>query len=134
MFKGLWEQLGLRSSFRLQGGVYYADTDFEGQVTQQGPILSGDTTGSLSLSHNKTAFIGGLTLETKKRLGKRFMLSLRSKYEYYSYVPEMSYSRVDLDVGLEGVGHRAGTSIGNAEAFSMQTSLRLSIKLSGNDQ
>lgn len=83
LFKGLWNRWGLRSSFALRGGVYYADTDYKGAlVDNSGAVAS--ATSSLSLSEDDVAFIGGLTLETSKRLGIRSKLTLRSDYEYYS--------------------------------------------------
>lgn len=121
--------LGLQSTFLLRGGVYYADTDYEGRLIDQSP--GSPASSSLSLSENKVAFIGGLVLETKKRLGRRATLSLKSEYEYYSYVPEMAYNTVDLGPAPVPftAGRTNGTSIGDDDAFSARTMLRLTIKL-----
>lgn len=125
---GLWERWGLHSTFQLRGGVYYADTDYDGRIVD--PNAFRPISGALSLSDSKTAFIGGLVTETSKRIGQRAKLSLRSEYEYYSYVPEMAYNQVDLAPGGNaGVGGQAGTDIKDDDAFSMRTSLRLTIKL-----
>ncbi len=82
-------------------------------------------TQTLSLSENNTAFIAGLTLETRKQLNPRTTLSLRSDYSHYSWVPVMRYN----DVVGASTGPNAGTSIGSDSAFSTRTTLRLTIKL-----
>jgi hypothetical protein len=124
-FKGLWERLGLQSSFRLQGGIYHADTDYSGSLreTDNPTILNSDATDS----NNEIAFIGGLTLETRKQIGRRATLSLKSQYEYYSYVPSMNYND-NIDGGVQ-FGPNVGTTIGDDDAYSLRTSLRLTIKL-----
>lgn len=125
LFKGLWNRWGLKSSFQLRGGVYYADTDYDGHLVSN--ITGFNAIDSrLSLSSNDTAFIGGLVLETSKRIGARSTLSLKSEYEYYSYVPDMSYNDND---GGNFSGPNVGTSIGDDSAFSAKTMLRLTIKL-----
>ena len=70
-------------------------------------------------------------METSKRIGQRATLSLKSEYEYYSYVPEMAYNQRDAAAGFAGLGAggQVGTVIGDDDAFSMRTSLRLTIKL-----
>ena len=86
----------------------------------------------MSLSNDDVAFIGGLTLETRKKIGRLATLSLKSVYEYYSWVPDMRYNDVDTLVccgGLQFTGPNDGTRIGDDDAFSMRTSLRLTIKL-----
>lgn len=128
---GVTNGLGLRSSFLLRGGIYYADTDYSGRIIDNSNTQGNPASGALSLSRNDTAFIGGLVLETRKRIGARAMLSLKSEYEYYSYVPEMAYNQVDVTVGTTvlGAGGQVGTRIGSDGAFSAKTSLRLTIKL-----
>lgn len=130
LFKGLWGRWGLHSTFQLRGGVYYADTDYEGRLvdstTSQGVA---NATSALSLSDDDVTFIGGLVMETKKRLGQRATLSLKSEYEYYSYVPEMAYNQFDIGAFTAGQGGQRGTRIGDDDAFSARTSLRLTIKL-----
>ncbi|GBE43582.1 hypothetical protein BMS3Bbin10_01662 [bacterium BMS3Bbin10] len=68
-------------------------------------------------------------LETRKLLGRRATLSLRSEYEYYSYVPEMAYNTVDIPTTPFTAGRQDGTVIGSDAAFSARTSIRLTIKL-----
>lgn len=126
LFKGLWSRLGLTSSFRLQGGVYAAETDYDGRYVNFG-VFPGSST--LSLSDDDVAFIGGLTLETRKRIGARAALTLTSEYEYYSWVPEMLYN----DLNVTGTAINTGTSIGDDDAFSMRTMLRLTIGLGPRD-
>lgn len=127
LFKGLWQRLGLQSSFRLQGGVYWADTDYDGRVD----VAAGGVTSTtrLSLSSDDAAFIGGLSLMTSKRIGRRSLLTLKSDYEYYSWVPDMRYNETDVQAGGTAITGNVGTSIGDDDAFSMRTSLRLTIKL-----
>jgi len=126
---GLTGGMGLQSSFLLRGGVYYADTDYTGRLTTAGAALSANS--ALSLSDSDVAFIGGLVLETKKRIGRRATLSLKSEYEYYSYVPEMAYNQEDTRFGFANftANGQVGTRIGSDDAFSARTSLRLTIKL-----
>ncbi len=137
LLAGLWQRWGLQSSFQLRGGVYYADTDYDGVLIDQsfgglgggaGGAATPNSTSALSLSNDEIAFIGGLVMETRKRIGQRTTLSLKSEYEYYSYVPEMSYNQFDLPAGFGDV-RQVGTRIGDDDAFSARTSLRLTIKL-----
>jgi hypothetical protein len=124
---GLTGGMGLQSSFMLRGGVYHADTDYDGSYFEN---VGAVDTGQLSLSNDDVAFIGGLVLETRKRIGRRATLSLKSEYEYYSYVPEMRYNDVD---GNTATGPNVGTSIDDDDAFSAKTSLRLTIALGPRD-
>lgn len=119
LLKGLWESWGLVSSFQARAGLYYVDTDYSGR-------MSGTLPGALNLSKDDVAFIGGLSLIHSKQISPRASLSLRSDYEYYSWVPEMSYAN---DGAGAFTGPNAVTRIGDDDAFSMRTSLRLTIKL-----
>ncbi|MCF8476064.1 MAG: hypothetical protein K9G60_03480 [Pseudolabrys sp.] len=133
MLKRLWESWGLESAFRLQGGVYYARTHYDGQLINTGPIIGGggDPTSALTLSRNDTAFIGGVTLETRKKIGKRATLSLKSEYEYYSYVPKMIYNTAlaNNTNSFTGAGRQFGTLIDKGHAYSARTSIRLTVAL-----
>lgn len=120
--------LGLQSSFLLRGGVYFAETEYEGQIIDQ-TTLGSNISSSQSLSDDETAYILGLVLQTRKPLGRRAMLSLKSEYEYYSYVPKMAYNTVDAPAIPVSAGRQNGTVLGDDDAFSMRTSLRLTIKL-----
>jgi len=55
LFADLWKSWGLVSSFRLHGGIYYANTDYDGQMTQASSPFTFDATSSLSLSRNDVA-------------------------------------------------------------------------------
>lgn len=124
LFKGLWNRWGLQSSFRFQGGVYSAESDYSGSLRDPvSPWLISDVADS----NREVAFIGGLTLETRKRIGRRAMISLKSDYEYYSYVPEMNYND-NINGGLL-FGPNVGTTIGDEDAYAIRTSLRLTIGL-----
>lgn len=131
LFKGMWERLGLQSSFQLRGGIYYADTDYSGRIVDPTQGIGLGPNSSLNLSDDDVAFIGGLVLETKKRIGHRATLSLKSEYEYYSYVPDMAYNQVD--VSATRPGGQVGTVINDDDAFSLRSSLRLTIGLGGRD-
>lgn len=129
---GLWERWGLQSSFRVQGGLYWARTDYDGTLLHTAPFPGGggDPSGSLSLSADDFAFIGGVSLETRKNFSNRVSLSLKSDLEFYSYVPEMSYNQVDLGpVNVTGGGRVASTSIDDSGALSLRSALRLTIGL-----
>ncbi|MFD1696437.1 hypothetical protein [Roseibium aestuarii] len=131
----LWDKLGLESSFRLQAGVYYARTDYSGTLSQTGTTCAGcgDVSGSLSLDSNDVSFIGGLTLETRKRFSPRTTLSLTSNMELNSFVPKMEYNQTDLGAAaITAPERRSGTSIDSGVGFSMRSMLRLSIKLGPN--
>ncbi|MEC9368758.1 MAG: hypothetical protein VX871_08710 [Pseudomonadota bacterium] len=126
LFAGLWNRLGLQSSFLLRGGIYRAETEYSGRLRNR----TGNLNSAVTLSDDEIAFIGGLVLETKKRIGRRAALSLKSEYEYYSYVPEMAYNQVDIaGANVFAGGAQVGTQLGDDDAFSMRTSLRLTIKL-----
>ncbi len=125
LFRGLWNRWGLQSSFRLQGGVYYADTDYSGSLRE--PVTAITLNSDATDSNSEVAFIGGLTLETRKKIGRRATLSLKSNYEYYSYVPDMNYN--DNINGGALFGPNVGTTIGDDDAYAIRTSLRLTIKL-----
>lgn len=129
LFSRLWNRWGLQSSFQLRGGVYYADTDYDGRYTLSGAAANLDRTTRLSLSDDDVAFIGGLSLETRKRIGPRATLSLRSEYEYYSYVPQIRYNDNDVTGGAPRPGPTVGTRIDDDDAFSARTMLRLNIVL-----
>jgi len=119
LFRGLWDSWGLQSSFQARAGVYYADADYSGR-------MAGVVTGALNLSESDVAFIGGLSLVTSKQISRRASLSLRSDYEYYSWVPDMAYAN---NAPGNFTGPNTRTSIDDDDAFSIKTSLRLTIKL-----
>lgn len=117
---GLWERWGLRSFFEAHAGLYSANTDYDGSFTP-----AGFDTSKLGLSRDDVAFIGGIKFETRKQISPRASLSLLSEYEYYSWVPDLRYN--DGDNGAEGIVNK--TQIGDDDAFSGRTSLRLNIGL-----
>lgn len=129
---GFMERLGLFSSFRLQAGVYKADTDYDGRLVQVGATtLTADATSALELSDSETTFIGGLNIEIGKLFGERTTLSLTSGFDYYSYVPEMRYNDFDRRGGgaIFVSGPNNGTSIDNDDAFAISIGLNLKIIL-----
>jgi hypothetical protein len=130
-YLGIGESWGLRSLLALRAGVYNAETDYRGVYASPRP------TDSLSLSKDETAFIGGVSFETRKQVGARTSLSLLTDYEYFSYAPEMRY----VDADRAGCGSGPGTpqvdcagtitrtQIADDDAFAVRTVLRLNIGL-----
>jgi len=110
---GIYDRLGLRTFINLRGGLYQADTDYTGR------FASGSFGSSLSQSNDDLAFIGTISLETRKQLGSRTSLSLWTDYEYISSVPKMHYAD---DNG-------SPTRIGDEGVFASRTMLRLNISL-----
>ena len=80
------------------------------------PSNSSSTPGLLS--NDDLAFIGSVSLETRKQIGPRTSLSLWTDYEYISSVPEMHYSNGDRPTRIE-----------DDSAFATRTMLRLNIGL-----
>jgi len=109
---GLYDRLGLRTFINVRGGLYSADTGYDGVFT--GPVSS-----RLSKSTDELAFIGTVSLETRKQLGMRTSLSLWTDYEYISSVPKMRYAD---DSGRP-------TRIDDEGVFASRTMLRLNIGL-----
>ena len=62
------------------------NTDYDGRFT------SGSFGSRLSKSNDDLAFIGTVSLETRKQIGMRTSLSLWTDYEYISSVPKMRYA------------------------------------------
>jgi hypothetical protein len=111
----LMERFGLRTFINGRAGLYNANTDYTGR------FASGSFGSSLSQSNDELAFIGTISLETRKQLGARTSLSLWTDYEYISSVPKMHYAD---DNGNP-------TRIGDEGVFASRTMLRLNISLGG---
>ena len=73
----------------------------------------------ISQSNDELAFIGTVSLETRKQIGMRSSLSLWTDYEYISSVPEMRYNN----------GSGQPTRIDDDWVFASRTMLRLNIGL-----
>lgn len=111
---------GLRSFVTLKGGIYDANTDYDGKFTPTGLAST-----KLGLSNDETTFIGSLAFETRKQFGQRTSLSLLTNYEWFSYAPEMKY----LDADPPFLGKVNATHIADDDAFAVRTQLRLNIGL-----
>jgi hypothetical protein len=109
---GLFDRLGLRTFINLRAGLYNADTDYDGRFT------SDSFSNKLSKSTDDLAFIGTVSLETRKQIGMRTSLSLWTDYEYISSVPEMRYA-----------DDNRPTRIDDDAIFASRTMLRLNIGL-----
>jgi hypothetical protein len=109
---GIYDRLGLRTFINLRAGLYNADTDYDGRF-----VAPGVFTTSISQSSDELAFIGTVSLETRKQIGTRSSLSLWTDYEYISSVPEMRYNN----------GSGQPTRIDDDSVFASRTMLRLNI-------
>jgi hypothetical protein len=107
----LMERFGLRTFINGRAGLYNADTDYDGR------FASGSFGSKLSKSTDDLAFIGTISLETRKQLGARTSLSLWTDYEYISSVPKMRYAD---DSG-------SPTRFDDEGVFASRTMLRLNI-------
>ena len=110
---GLYDRLGLRTFIAGRAGLYSADTDYDGR------FASGAFSSKISQSNDELAFIGTVSLETRKQIGMRTSLSLWTDYEYISSVPKMHYADDDgrpTRIDYDGV-------------FASRTMLRLNIGL-----
>jgi len=118
-YLGMGSNWGIRSMLSLKGGVYNADTDYNGHFRTVGRNTR------LGLSDDEVAFIGSATFETRKQFGPRTSLSLVTDYEYYSFAPQMKYVNADGTApGTVNVTH-----IADDDAFEVRTTLRLNIGL-----
>jgi hypothetical protein len=118
---GLYDRLGLRTFVNLRAGLYNAETDYNGRFSVPS-FAEEDFPGfrsRLSKSNDELAFIGTVSLETRKQLGARTSLSLWTDYEYISSVPKMRY--------VSELGETA--RIDNDWAWGSRTMLRLNIGL-----
>ena len=81
---GLYDRLGLRTFISARAGLYEANTDYDGRYALQFVPFN----SKISKSNDDLAFIGTISLETRKQIGPRTSLSLFTDYEYISSVPE----------------------------------------------
>jgi len=114
---GFLDRLGFRTYLKATAGFYNASTDYSGRFT--GPAA---TATRLSTSDDDFAFIGTLSLETRKQLSQRTSISLWTDYEYISSAPSMHYANNARDT----------TRIETTDAFATRTMLRLNIGLGSN--
>jgi hypothetical protein len=108
---GIYDRLGLRTFINLRAGLYNAETDYDGRFSS----LPGSS--RIVQSTDELAFIGTVSLETRKQIGMRTSLSLWTDYEYISSVPKMHYA--------DGSGSL--TRIDDEGIFASRTMLRLNI-------
>jgi hypothetical protein len=108
---GIYDRLGLRTFINLRAGLYDAETDYDGR------FAGGGFNSRLSQSNDELAFIGTVSLETRKQIGMRTSLSLWTDYEYISSVPKMRYANDD----------GRPTQIDDEGVFASRTMLRLNI-------
>ena len=109
---GLYDRLGLRTFINVRAGLYNAETDYDGRFAFG--LFPFDS--RLTKSSDELAFIGTVSLETRKQIGQRTSLSLWTDYEYISSVPKIRYA----DYG-------GTTRIDDDWAWGSRTMLRLNI-------
>jgi hypothetical protein len=112
---GLYDRLGLRTFISARAGLYNAETDYDGGFA----YLFTPGSSKISKSNDELAFIGTVSLETRKQIGPRTSLSLWTDYEYISSVPKLEYA------GAPGTT----TRIDDEALFASRTMLRLNIGL-----
>ncbi|MBM3542950.1 MAG: hypothetical protein FJX44_00355 [Alphaproteobacteria bacterium] len=112
---GIYDRLGLRTFIQARAGLYSAETDYNSRFAVQFTPFN----SRISQSNDELAFIGSVSLETRKQLGTRSSLSLWTDYEYISSVPEVRYNN--------GAGRP--TRIEEDSVFASRTMLRLNIGL-----
>ncbi len=110
---GLYDRLGLRTFINLRAPASTTPTP---TMTAVSP---GQFATKLSKSNDDLAFIGTISLETRKQIGMRTSLSLWTDYEYISSVPKMRYANDD----------GRPTQIDDEGVFASRTMLRLNIGL-----
>jgi hypothetical protein len=110
---GLYDRLGLRTFISARAGLYDAQTDYDGRFS----VPPAPFNSKLSKSNDELAFIGSISLETRKQIGMRTSLSLWTDYEYISSVPKMRYANED----------GRPTQIDDEGVFASRTMLRLNI-------
>ena len=107
---GIYDRLGLRTFISGRAGLYSAETDYDGRYA------SGTIASKLSASTDDLAFIGTISLETRKQIGMRTSLSLWTDYEYISSVPKLHYADANRPTRIDDEG-----------VFASRTMLRLNI-------
>lgn len=112
---GVYDRLGLRTYLNATAGFYNASTDYTGRFGS--PFVAG-APSRIGLSDDEFAFIGTLSLETRKQITDRTSLSLWTDYEWISAVPQMHYANTSH-----------ATSIEYDDVFASRTMLRLNIGL-----
>jgi len=115
---GFYDRLGLRTFVNATAGLYNAETDYNGNFATGSGIIGPGINTRTSKSNDELAFIGTISLETRKQIGPRTSLSLWTDYEYISSVPQMKYADTNHP-----------TRFGDDDVFASRTMLRLNIGL-----
>jgi hypothetical protein len=124
---------GLALRVDAEGGLYHAQTSYEGRYVGFLPI-GGERfkleRGSLNLDDNDHAFIGSARLELQRTLSWG-TISLYGEAEYLSHVPRVAYNNDDEAGGspFGVIGTQVGTEIKSDEAYSFTTGIKLSVPL-----
>jgi hypothetical protein len=116
---GLYDRLGLRTFVSARAGLYNAETDYDGSFA----YLFTPGSSRISKSDDELAFIGTVSLETRKQIGARTSISLWTDYEYISSVPKLEYAN----------GPGTTTRLDDEALFASRTMLRLNIGLGSSN-
>lgn len=126
-------QEDLKLALTAEGGVYFADTNYDGYYVAYYPTGGMNYTidrGTAAANKQKETFIGSLKFDLEKNLnwGK---ISLNGQAEYYSYVPRLKYNDDDLAGGgnLDINGTQRGTIITEGHAVSLSLGGRVSVPI-----
>jgi hypothetical protein len=122
---------GLSFGFAAQGGLYYADTDYEANYRAFIPV--GVNTfvtdwGRLNLQRSDVAFIGSATLDLTQQFSWG-SVGLFGEIEYLSRTPRMRYRDQELDGGFpfDIIGPNAVTSIDMGSAWNYTIGSRVTV-------
>ncbi|MBN2301380.1 MAG: outer membrane beta-barrel protein [Lentisphaerae bacterium] len=115
------------------GGVYYAETDYEGQYLGYVPVGANDfivEKGALNLENDKATFIGGVDVSLEKKL-EFGSISLFGSAEYIGYVPSVAINNNDNAGGSPfGVaGTQNGTRLNDDDAMNYSAGVKLKFNI-----
>ncbi len=113
---GIYDRLGLRTFINLRAGLYNADTDYDGRFSVQLRAIQ----SKFRQSNDELAFIGTVSLETRKQIGMRTSLSLVDRLRVHLLGSGDALLTTDRD---------EPTQIDDDGVFASRTMLRLNIGL-----
>jgi hypothetical protein len=111
---------GLQLVVDAEGGVYSAQTSFDGQFSVRNPY-GGSNREQLSLDRDEAAFAGSLKVGLEHDAGI-LKIGAFVRGEYYSYVPSMSYNQTDRAAGFPSpysIKGQDGTRIESDNAWAL---------------
>lgn len=124
---------GLSFGIGAQGGLYYADTDYDANYQAfipVGPNAYVTDWGRLKLERSDVAFIGSASLDLTQQF-RWGSVGLFGEVEYLSKTPRMRYRDQELDGGFpfDITGPNASTSIDVEQAWNYTVGSRITVPL-----